>query len=402
MIYDFDRLIDRRNTASVKWDSNQALFGRENLLDMWVADMDFPCPEPVVRAIRDRAKHPFFGYTFPPKSLYQAIVERLQRHFGWSIKKEWIVFTAGVVNGLYLAIKAYTRPGDEVIIQPPVYYPFFSSIKNSGCLALHNPLNFDGRRYTMDLTSLERLFAASANFPVRSPRIKMVILCSPHNPVGRVWTREELLPLGEICVRNNCLLVSDEIHCDLMVGGSKHTVTASLSDQLERQTITFMSASKTFNLAGLDTSFAVIPDDRLRKEFTHAQAGHSTGNIFGLAALEAAYRHGDQYLAQLREYLTGNIEYFIDQVERRMPELKVIRPEGTYLAWVDMRGLGLDSLELQSFIRNRAGLALDDGFIFGPGGEGFQRFNLACPRSVIGEALTRLERALNTPGLKSQ
>lgn len=396
MIYDFDRLIDRRNTSSVKWDSNQALFGRENLLDMWVADMDFPCPEPVVRAIRERAEHPVFGYTFPPESLYQAIVERLERHFGWSIKKEWIVFTAGVVNGLYLAIKAYTRPGDEVIIQPPVYYPFFSSIKNSGCLALHNSLNFDGRRYTMDLTNLESLFEASANFPARSPRIKMMLLCSPHDPVGRVWTREELLPLGEICLKNNCLLVSDEIHCDLMVGGSRHTVTASLSEQLERQTITFMSASKTFNLAGLDTSFAVIPEDRLRKEFIHVQAGHSTGNIFGLTALEAAYRNGDQYLAQLREYLTGNMEYFIDQVERRMPELKVIRPEGTYLAWVDMRGLGLNTLELQSFIRDRAGLALDDGFIFGPGGEGFQRFNLACPRSVIGKALNRLEEALKT------
>ncbi|HBV99366.1 MAG: cystathionine beta-lyase [Peptococcaceae bacterium BICA1-7] len=396
MIYDFDRLIDRRNTASVKWDSNQALFGRESLLDMWVADMDFPCPEQVVRAIRERAEHPVFGYTYPEESLYEAIMERLERHFDWKVKKEWIVFTAGVVNGLHLALKAYTRPGDEVVIQPPVYYPFFNSIKDSGCLALHNPLAFDGSRYTMSLTGLENLFLASETFPVRSPRIKMFILCSPHNPVGRVWTREELLTLGEICLKNGCLLISDEIHCDLMVGESRHTVTASLSEQLERQTITLMSASKTFNLAGLDTSFAVIPDDRLRKEFVQAQAGHSTGNIFGLTALEAAYRHGDQYLAQLKEYLTGNIEYFIAEVEKRMPALKVIRPEGTYLAWVDMRGLGMSPLKLQSFIRDRAGLALDDGFIFGPGGEGFQRFNLACPRSVVAEALARLEEAVKT------
>lgn len=393
MIYDFDRIIERRNTASVKWESSLRLFGRENLLAMWVADMDFPSPEPVTEALKDRAGHPVYGYTFPAESLYEAIVDRLDRHYGWQIKKEWIVFTAGVVNGLYVAISAYARPGDEIIVQPPVYYPFFSAIHNSGCRVLHNPLLFDGRRYTMDLAGLESLFTPVAAFPSRNPRAKMLILCSPHNPVGRVWTPEELSPLTEILLKNNCLLISDEIHCDLLVGENRHTAAATLSGDIQRNTITFMSASKTFNLAGLDTSFAIIPDPGLRKRFTDSQPGHGAGNVFGYTALEAAFRHGDDYLRQLRAYLNLNVDYFTENINR-IPGLRAVRPEGTYLAWVDMRGLGMSPPDLQSFIRDRAGLALDDGYIFGPGGEGFQRFNLACPRSLVTEALNRLEKAV--------
>jgi cystathionine beta-lyase len=370
------------------------MFGTENVLDMWVADMDFPCPEPVVRAVRERAEHPIYGYTFPPESLYEAIVERTERYYGWRIKKEWIVFTAGVVNGLFSAIQSLTRPGDEVVVQPPVYYPFYNSAKNAGCAWVANNLKFDGRRYTMDFDGLSGMFKGSTSFPVRSPRIRALVLCSPHNPVARVWTKEELTRLGEICVDNRCAILSDEIHCDLLVGGSKHTVIASISPEIERNTMTFMAASKVFNLAGLSTSFVIVPDDVMRERLVAVRGGHPSGNLFGLVALEAAYRYGDEYLEQLCDYVTRNVEYFTKYIETRIPRLKVIKPEGTYLAWVDMRALGMSPLELQRFMREKARLALDDGFAFGSGGEGFQRFNLACPRSIVEEALARLEKGV--------
>lgn len=394
MIYDFDKVIERKNTNSMKWDRNALLFGTEDVLDMWVADMDFPCPEPVLEVIKKRAQHPIYGYSFPPETLYEAIIERLYRYYGWRVKKEWIVFTAGVVNGIYSAIKAFAHPGDEIILQPPVYYPFFSAIKNNGCQVLPNNLHFDGQRYCMDFAGLKELFKPITTFPPRIPGVKMFILCSPHNPVGRVWTREELTTAGEICINNNCMIISDEIHCDLLFKGVKHTVTSTISKELEQNTITFMSASKTFNLAGLSTSFAVIPNDAWRDQYIRARAGHNSGNPFGMVALEAAFRYGDEYLKQLLEYLEGNLKYFMDFVKNKIPGINVIKPEGTYLVWVDMRGLGMDALKLQNFIREKARLALDDGYAFGSGGEGFQRFNLATPRSILKEALTRLEKAV--------
>ena len=394
--YDFGKVIPRRNTSSSKWDNNLAMFGTDDVLDMWVADMDFQCPEPVVRALKERAEHPVYGYTLPPQSLYQAIIDHLERFYGWKIKKEWIVFGAGVVNGLFTAVQAFCRPGDEVIVQPPVYYPFYRTISNSGVTAVHNHLRFDGERYTMDFEGLEKLFAPSNTFPVRAPRIRALMLCSPHNPVGRVWTRAELERLVDICLENRCIILSDEIHCDLLFKGSKHTTVSALSPEAEQNTLTFMAASKTFNLAGLGTSFAVVPNDDLRRRFVEARMGHPSGNLFGLVALEAAFRDGDEYLAQLREYLQGNLDYFCSAIKERIPKIKVIKPEGTYLIWVDMRGLGMNGLELQNFIRFKARLALDDGFAFGAGGEGFQRVNLACARSMVVEAVDRLEKAVNS------
>ncbi|WP_104371607.1 MalY/PatB family protein [Desulfocucumis palustris] len=394
MLYNFDAVTDRKNTNSMKWDKSNKLFGSDDLINMWVADMDFPCPELVVKAVKERAEYPVYGYSFPPESLYDVIVERLDRVYGWKIKKEWIVFTAGVVNGLYSAVGAFTNPGDEVVVQPPVYYPFFNAVKDNGCQILYNPLAFDGQRYAMDLDNLEELFKTVTTFPARVPRIKMLILCSPHNPVGRVWSKEELAALGEICLKNNCMLISDEIHSELLVGDVQHTVTATISPELEQQTITFLSASKTFNLAGLATSFAVIPNDYWRGEFIKSRAGHNSGNLFGFAALEAAFRHGDEYLRQLLVYLKDNIKFFTGYIESNISGLKVIKPEGTYLVWVDMRKLDMNALELQNFIRCKARLALDDGYAFGPGGEGFQRFNLACPRIVLRAALERLEQAV--------
>ncbi len=396
MKYNFDRSIERKNTNSTKHDMNAIMFGREDVLDMWVADMDLPVPQPVVDAIKERAEHPVYGYTFPPASLYDAIVNWVDDRYGWKIKKEWIVFNAGVVNGLYSAIEAFTHPGDEVIVQPPVYYPFYTAIKHNGCQIVHNPLKLVNGRYEMDFEGLERLFEGSTSFPVRVPRIKALILCSPHNPVGRVWTKEELTRLSQICIKHDCMIISDEIHCDLLAKGVKHTATSSISQEIEQHTITFLSASKTFNLAGLATSFVIIPNDAWRKQYIHLRAGHNSGNIFGLVATEAALRDGEEYLEQLVEYLNANRTYFYDYVRTHVPRLKVIESEGTYLAWVDMRALGMSTGELQKFMREQARLALDDGFAFGPGGEGFQRFNLACPRSVVEEALRRLEQAVNS------
>jgi len=394
MKYEFDNVVDRRGTGSHKWDRNLEFFGNEDVIPMWVADMDFPCPEPVVRAIQERAKHPIYGYSFPTESLYDAIIDRLYRYYGWRIKREWIVFTSGVVDGFYTAVESLTRPGDEVIIQPPVYYPFAQCIRLAGVTVVKNPLRFIGKRYEMDYEGLASLFEVQTTFPQKMPRIKALLLCSPHNPVGRVWSTTELAKMADICVKNECVIISDEIHCDLLLGDAKHTVTATLSPEIEQNTITFMAASKTFNLAGLQTGFAVVPNNRLRRALIETRARRGSGNLFGYVALEAAFRYGDEYLKQLREYLTGNVRFMSDFIKERIPELKVIEPEGTYLVWVDFRALGMDHIQLQKFIRFKAGLALDDGYLFGEEGAGFERFNVACPRSVLEEALYRLEKAV--------
>jgi cystathionine beta-lyase len=355
--------------------------------------MDFPCPEPVVAAMRRRLEHPVFGYTFPAPSLLRAVVDRLERRFGWRIRPEWVVITAGMVSALHTIIRTFTHPGDEVVLQPPVYYPFYRAVQNAGCRAIDNPLLLDGGRYRMDLAGLDAILRGSHRFPIRRARGRMLILCNPHNPVGRVWTPAELTALGEVCLAHGVAIVSDEIHADLVLEGVRHTVTASVSPALEQGSITLMSASKTFNLAGLDTSFAVIPRADWRHAFLANQEGHGA-NIFGLVALEAAFTAGDEYLERLLAYLSANMAYFIAEVERRIPALTVVRPEATYLAWVDMRALGLDPIALQSFIRTHARLAVDDGFAFGPGGEGFIRVNVACPRRVLARAVDQLERAV--------
>jgi cystathionine beta-lyase len=370
------------------------MFGSEDVLDLWVADMDFACPEPVVRAMRERLEHPLFGYTFPAASLLEAIVERMHREFGWKIKKEWIVFNGGVVDGLYSTLHAFTHPGDEVIIQPPVYYPFLGAIKNTGAQMLANQLKNVNGHYTMDVDNFASHFVPRTSFPLRVPRVKAFILCSPHNPVGRVWNPGELKAVADICVANDCLILSDEIHAELLLKGHKHTVTAMLSEEIADKTITYMAGSKTFNLAGLGTSFAIVQNDKLRKEYVASRAGRNSGNLMGMIALEAAFRYGDPWLHQMRDYLQGNYEFFKSFVETRIPQLKVTNLEGSYLLWVDMSALGLGPLDLQKFIREEARLALDDGYAFGAGGEGFQRFNLATPRSILREALERLEKAV--------
>ncbi|MBI5302429.1 MAG: putative C-S lyase [Chloroflexi bacterium] len=389
MQYDFDRVIDRRNTDSSKWGFNASTFGDADLLSMWVADMDFESPAPVIEALHQRAAHGIFGYPTRPASYFEAIIGWMSKRHQWEIKREWITCVPGVVPALVLALRALTQPGDKVIVQQPVYHPFAHIVHNNGRQLVVNHLKLANGRYEMDHDELERLIDA---------RTKALILCSPHNPVGRVWTRAELERLGEICVRRNVVILSDEIHHDLVFKAFKHIPTACISDAIAQNTLTFIAPSKTFNIPGLGAAAVITSNPRLRAQYNVEveNAALLVGNVFGNIALEAAYRYGAEWLDQLLDYLQGNFDFLIAFLRERIPQIKVICPEGTYLAWLDCRALGLSDAGLRDLFRKRAKLLLNDGAMFGAGGEGFYRMNLGCPRAVLAEALDRLARAIET------
>jgi len=397
MKYDFDRVCDRRNTNCVKWDAVSSVFGRDDVLPMWVADMDFPVAQPIVEALNKRVEHDFYGYTQPGSSVIEAVVDRMQRKFNWKIQPEWVVFTPGVVPALHTAVRAFTHPGDEVILQEPVYYPFFPAVTSSGCQIVNNELKLINGCYEMDYEDLESKFNLRTGMRSSPSRVKAIILCNPHNPVGRLWNREELTRMGEIVIRHGAIVISDEIHCEILFKGYEHTPFASISEEFEQNCVVCMAPSKTFNLAGLGASSIIIPNKKLRDDFVNAKAGILPGpNLFGLTALEAAYRLGDEWLEQLLDYLQSNLDYTIEYFERRIPKIKVIRPQGTYLIWLDCRELGMDAMALRSFMREKARVGFDDGFLFGAGGAGFQRMNIACPRAILKEALMRIEATVNS------
>jgi cystathionine beta-lyase len=394
--YDFDRPIDRNGTGSVKWDMRREIFGSEDVLPLWVADMDFPVAEPITAALRKRTEHPIYGYTRPSASLIKTIIERLEDKYDWRVEPEWLVFTPGVIPALAAALRAFTHPGDSVVINDPVYHPFWSLIPDAGCRIAASPLKFANGKYEMDLDDLKRRFTPAESPFLAAPQPKMMILCSPHNPVGRVWTPEELNAAGKIAIGGGAVVVSDEVHCELLFDGIKHTPFASISEEFAQNSVVCMSASKTFNLAGLAASVIIIPNPRLRASFQSARSGiMPQPDVMALAALEAAFRDGDEWLEQLLAYLQGNLDFLTDFFMRRIPRIKVVRPQGTYLVWLDCRGLGLDSKRLRNFFIKQARVGLDDGGAFGPGGEGFQRMNIACPRVTLEEALKRIEVALN-------
>ncbi|MBI4181117.1 MAG: putative C-S lyase [Chloroflexi bacterium] len=397
MKYDFDRLVDRSNTDSSKWGAVETIFGSRDVLPMWVADMDFPIAQPITEALRKRTEHEIYGYAQPPPSVIEAVTDRMKRKFGWTIKPEWIVFTPGVVPALHAAVKAFTHPGDAVITQEPVYHPFWSAVTANGCLVVNNQLKLINGHYEIDYDGLESEFHPKGGGMMASaPRIRMMILCNPHNPVGRVWSKEELTRMGKIIIRNDAIMVSDEIHCELLFKGFKHVPFASISEEFEQHCIVGMAPSKTFNLAGLSASSIIIPNTKLRDRFNAARAGIlPRPNIFGLVALEAAYRYGDEWLGQLLEYLQGNLEFLMAYFGEKIPKIKVIKPEGTYLVWLDCRGLGMDEMSLRSLMREKAKVGLEDGHIFGSSGSGFQRMNIACPRVTLEQALKRIEQAVN-------
>ncbi len=389
MKFNFDEVIDRRNTASVKWDLADELFRTEGILPMWVADMDFRSPPAVIEALHARAAHGVFGYTACMASYYEAVIGWMKKRHDWDIARDWIVPSPGVVPALSMLVQALTGPVDRVILQTPVYYPFMAAIEKNGREILRNPLTLGDGRYRMDFDGLEQAAA--------DPRAKLIILCSPHNPVGRVWAPDELRRLGEICIRNGVLVISDEIHGDLMLRGKAHMPFASLGDELSAHSITCTAPSKTFNLPGLQTANIIIPDEGIRKAFSAVleRNGIMEPNAFGPAALEAAYRHGEEWLEQLLRYIEGNLEFLKKFLSEKIPRIKVIEPDATYLVWLDCRGLGLDRKALKRLIRSDAKVALDEGHIFGsPEGDGFERVNIACPRSVLEEGLLRIERAV--------
>lgn len=396
MKYDFNQICDRKNTNCFKWDFIQSIFGNDDVIPMWVADMDFPVATPIVEALKRRAEHEFYGYTKASADVIQSIVDRMWDKYAWKIKPEWIVFTPGVVPALNITVRMLTHPGDEIILQEPVYYPFFPAVTFSGCQIVNNQLKLINGRYEMDYEDLEHQFHARIGMLPVPNRIKAIMLCNPHNPVGRLWSKEELTKLGDIAIKHDVVVISDEIHCELLFKDHQHTPFASISEVFEQNSIVCMSPSKTFNLAGLEVSSIIIPNKKLRHLFINTRTGIlPEPNLFGYTALEAAYRFGDEWLDQLLDYLQGNLDFLLKYFANRIPKIKVIKPQGTYLIWLDCRDLGMDDMTLRNFMRDKAKVGFDDGFLFGSGGSGFQRMNIACPRPIIEEALIRIETMVN-------
>ncbi len=396
MKYDFDHIYDRKNSDSAKWNSTGEIFGSDDVIPMWVADMDFPAAQPIIDALKNRAEHPFYGYVFPGEGAVDSVVERIDKKFNWKIEPEWVVFTPGVIPALNVAVRSLTHPGDGVILQEPVYFPFFGAVNSSGCHIVRNELKLVNGKYEMDFNDLESKFSVQPG--MRGPnRNKTIILCNPQNPVGRLWNRDELTRMGEIVIGSGGVVISDEIHCEILFNGYKHTPFASISEEFEQNSITCMSPSKTFNLAGLEISTIIIPDKKLRDGFNSTRTGVLPGpNLFGYTALEAAYRDGEEWLEQVLDYLQGNLDFMKAFISEKIPAIKLTELQGTYLAWLDCRELGLDDEGLRSFMREKAKVGMNDGYTFGESGSGFQRMNIACPRSLLEEALTRIEKAVNS------
>jgi cystathionine beta-lyase len=399
--YDFDTEIDRLHTHASKWSfvqdeddpleqiATDIFSGEDRVLPMWVADMDFACPQPVIDALVARAQHGLFGYTAITDSFYQSAVNWMKKRHQWEIEADWICTSPGVVPALKAAVRAFVPPGDKVLIQTPVYYPFFATIEDNGAEIAANPLIYENGRYSMDFKDLEQ--------KASDPQVKMAILCSPHNPIGRVWTREELLRFGDICLANDVLVVSDELHGDLIFNKAVFTPFAALGQQFAQNSIICHAPSKTFNMASIRASNIIIPNPQLREIFnkTMDTSGLGSLNLFATIALEAAYNHGEEWLEQLLVYIQGNFDFMCRYLAENIPQITVVPLEGTYLAWLDCRSLGLDKKALRNLMLDKARVYLDEGYIFGAGGEGFERINLACPRSILAEALLRINNAVD-------
>ncbi len=384
MKYDFDRVIPRRPTDSIKWNNYEA-----NVLPLWVADMDFVSPEPVMRALHERVAQGIFGYPSihgAPGGLAEVLVERMQRLYGWQITPDDLIFIPGVVTGLNLACQALADPGGGVLIQTPVYMPFLRLASNAGMAAQEMELSRSAEgNYSIDFDAFEAAI---------TEQTRLFVLCNPHNPVGRVYRRAELYKMAEICLRKGVVICSDEIHCDLLFSGHKHIPIASLDAEVAQNTITLMAPSKTFNIAGLQCSFAIVQNPELREKLTHAGKGLSGWvNSMGAVAAQAAYQEGQEWLEQVLMYLEANRNFLAKYVAENLPGVKMRRPEGTYLAWLDCRQAGIPCAPGQFFLR-QAHVALNEGHTFGKGGEGFVRLNFGCPRATLRSALERMQAAL--------
>ncbi len=384
--YNFDEIVVRKGTNSIKHDALVQFFGTGDLIPVWVADTDFKTPDFIMKAVRKRMEHEVLGYTFRGDGFFEAIVRWVKRYHGWEIRKEWIVFSPGVVSALTVAVMAFTQPGEKVVIQPPVYFPFFDCVRGTRRVLTENPLEIRNNRYFFNLEDLKQKIDGST---------RMLLLCNPHNPGGMVWKRSELEELADICIRNNMLVVSDEIHSDLIFDGHTHIPFGMLSEQAASHSMVCMAPSKTFNVAGLSTSFAIIPDSELRKNFEkmmHTLHIH-LGNIAGNVALEAAYSSDGQWLKQMMGYVQENYRFLESYLASHLPKVKVMKPEATFLVWLDFREYGMNDSQLNKFLVEKARVGLNSGKRFGQGGDGFQRINIGCPRFVLRQALDRLAAA---------
>lgn len=387
MSLNFDEHISREGTYCVKYDLRQEVFGTKDVIPMWVADMDFKTPDFIIAALKNRLEHEICGYSFRPPDYYSSIIDWTKRRHGWDIDKEWICFTPGIVPALNFCTLAFTEPGDSIIVQPPVYFPFFSAVEAHGRKLINNQLLIADGKYEMDFDALEASVTAAT---------KMIFISNPHNPVGRAWKKEELLKLAEICLKNNILIISDEIHCDLVLPGHKHIPVASLSKEIAAITITLIAPSKTFNLAGLSTSSVIIENKTLRGLFNKflERLHVSNGNIFGTIASIAAYSYGDKWLDEMLRYLKVNTDMVEEFCHEKLPGIKVIHPEATYLIWLDCTELGVPAGELGRFFARNAGVGMNEGSTFGLGGNGYMRMNIGTTKDNVMRALEQIRKAV--------
>jgi cystathionine beta-lyase len=388
MMWNFDELANREGTNCIKYDLREETFGIKDVIPMWVADMDFNTPDFIVNALQNRLNHKLYGYSFRPQEYHASIINWLKSRHNWQVNKEWISFCPGIVPALNFCTLAFTEPGDNIIVQPPVYFPFFSAVESHGRKLIYNRLTESGGKWLMDYDSLVRAIDG---------RTKMIIISNPHNPVGRVWTPEELLKLADICLEKNILVLSDEIHCDLVLPGYTHTPFATLSEKISEITVTCIAPSKTFNLAGLATSSVVISNQVLRKSFNRLidNLHLGSGNIFGTIASVAAYSEGHKWLEALLDYIDHNIDFVEDYCRKMIPEIIPVQPEATYMIWLDCRKFGMSGKELQSFFINKAGIGMNEGSTFGPGGEGFMRINVGTSHQTVMKAMEQIEKAVS-------
>ena len=388
MGYDFDRIVERKGTNSLKYDFARERGKREDVLPLWVADMDFQTAPEILEQLKQAVEHGIYGYSESKDGYFRAVQHWYDEHFGWHVEKNWLVKTPGVVFALAMAIKAFTKKGDAVLLQQPMYYPFSEVIRDNDRVLINSPLKLENGHYEIDFEDLEE--------KIQDNSVKLFLLCSPHNPVGRVWQEWELRKLGDICLRHSVLVVSDEIHSDFTYEGHVHHVFANLSPEISNITVTCTAPSKTFNLAGLQVSNIFISNEKLRKQFKKAvdAAGYSQLNLMGLVACQAAYEKGEPWFKALKAYLAENLEFVRVYLKEHLPQISLVEPEGTYLIWLDFRRLGLTESQREDLIVNKAHLWLDSGVMFGPDGEGFERINIACPRAVLQKALEQLEKAL--------
>ncbi|MFV0472498.1 MAG: MalY/PatB family protein [Paludibacteraceae bacterium] len=387
MKYDFDEIIDRRNTGAVKIEMCEKVFGTPDVTPLWVADMDFRTPDFIIDAITDRCNHPIFGYSTPCEDYFESIIRWIDHHHQWKIEREWLGFLPGIVPGLAFAVNAFTQPNDEVIVQPPVYPPFTNVPAKNNRKVVYNPLKEINGRFEMDFEDLERKITG---------RTRLFILCNPHNPGGKIWDAETMKRLAGICYKHGILVVSDEIHSDMALPGEKHVPFATVSELAEQNSITYMAPSKTFNMAGLISSSYIIPNKEIRKKFGDflENSELANGNIFAYIAAKAAYQKGEEWLKQMTEYLQGNLDYIVEFLHKNIPQIKPMIPQASFLVWLDCSGIDMNTNELQNFMVHKAGLGLNKGTTFGPGGELHLRLNIGCPRRILVESMEKLKKAV--------